>query len=115
LKPFGDSKGANGRSPSLSQPGRPGSATNTAPGSALPPPQSQQAGYTGYPSHLQGHGLHGAQAGSQYGGLGGAGGHQAAGQGHQTSQYGGYQGFGGNFYGNSQQQQRGGWGGNYGH
>lgn len=115
LKPFGDSKGANGRSPSLSQPGRPGSATNTAPGSALPPPQSQQAGYPGYPSHLQGHGLHGAQAGSQYGGLGGAG---AAGQGHQSSQYGGYQGFGGNFYGNSQQQQqqqRGGWGGNYGH
>jgi hypothetical protein len=112
LKPFGDSKNANGRSPSLSQPGRPGSATNTTPGSSLPPAQSQQAGYGGYPSHLQGHGLHGAQAGSQYGGLG-AGAHQAAGQGHQTSQYGGYQSFGGNFYGNS--QHRGGWGGNYGH
>jgi hypothetical protein len=113
LKPFGDSKATNGRSPSLSQPGRPGSATNTAPGSALPPPQSQQAGYAGYPAHVQGHGLHGSQAGSQYGGLGGAGGHQAAGQGHQSSQYGGYQAFGGNYYGNS--QQRGGWGGNYGH
>lgn len=112
LKPFGDSKGANGRSPSLSQPGRPGSATNTAPGSAFPPPQSQQVGYGGYPTHHQGHGAHGAQGGSQYGGLAGAG---AAGQaqGHQSSQYGGYQGFGGNFYGNS--QQRGGWGGNYGH
>ena len=114
LKPFGDSKTANGPSPALSQAGRPGSATNTAPGSALPPAQSQQAGYGGYPAHLQqGHGIHGSQAGSQYAGLGGAGGHQAAGQGHQSSQYGGYQAFGGNYYGNS--QQRGGWGGNYGH
>jgi hypothetical protein len=112
LKPFGDSKTANGRSPSLSQPGRPGSATNAAPGTVLPP-QSQQAGYGGYPGHLQGHGLHGTQAGSQYGGLGGAAGHQGAGQAHQSSQYGGYQAFGGNFYGNN--QQRGGWGGNYGH
>ncbi|PMD48750.1 hypothetical protein L207DRAFT_16290 [Hyaloscypha variabilis F] len=115
LKPFGDSKVANGPSPSLSQAGRPGSATNTAPGSALPPPQSQQAGYGGYPAHLQqqGHGLHGSQTGTYAGGLGGAGGHQAGGQGHQNSQYGGYQAFGGNYYGNSQ-QQRGGWGGNYG-
>ncbi|PQE12389.1 RNApii degradation factor def1 protein [Rutstroemia sp. NJR-2017a BVV2] len=114
LKPFGESKAANGPSPSLSQAGRPGSATNTAPGSVLPPPQSQQGGYGGYPSHVQqGHGLHGSQAGSQYGSLGGGGGHQGAGQGHQTSGYGGYQGFGGNYYGNS--QQRGGWGGNYGH
>ena len=114
LKPFGDSKTANGPSPSLAQAGRPGSATNTAPGSALPPPQSQQ-GYGGYPGHpqQQGHGLHGNQAGGQYGALGGAGGHQAGGQGHQNSQYGGYQAFGGNYYGNS--QQRGGWGGNYGH
>ncbi|TVY18451.1 CUE domain-containing protein [Lachnellula arida] len=115
LKPFGDSKTANGPSPSLSQANRPGSATNTAPGSVLPPPQSQ-GGYGGYPAHLQqqgGHGLHGSQAGSQYGGLGGAGGHQAGGQ---NSQYGGYQGFGGNYYGgNTGQQQRGGWGGNYGH
>lgn len=114
LKPFGDSKAANGPSPSLSQANRPGSATNTTPGSVLPPPQSQQAGYGGYPAHLQhGHGLHGSQAGSQYAGLGGAGGHQAGSQGHQNSQYGGYQAFGGNYYGNS--QQRGGWGGNYGH
>jgi hypothetical protein len=115
LKPFGDSKTANGPSPSLSQANRPGSATNTAPGSVLPPPQSQQGGYAGYPAHLQqgGHGLHGSQAGSQYGGLGGAGGHQAAGQ---NSQYGGYQAFGGgNYYGGNTGQQRGGWGGNYGH
>ena len=109
LKPFGDSKTANGPSPSLSQAGRPGSATNAAPGSALPPPQSQQGGY-GYPAHLQQQ-LHNTQA-SSYGGLGGAGGHQAAGQGHQGSQYGGYQAFGGYNYGNN--QQRGGWGGNYG-
>jgi hypothetical protein len=110
LKPFGDSKAANGPSPSLSQAGRPGSATNAAPGSALPPPQSQQGGYGGYPAHLQQQ-LHNTQA-SSYGGLGGAAGHQAAGQGHQGSQYGGYQGFGGYNYGNN--QQRGGWGGNYG-
>lgn len=112
LKPFGDSKNGNGPSPSLAQAGRPGSATNTAPGSALPPPQSQPIGYGGYPAHLQ-QGLHGSQGGSQYGGLGGAAGHQAAGQGHQNSQYGGYQGFGGyQGYGNT--QNRGGWGGNYG-
>ncbi|KAH8593388.1 hypothetical protein B0O99DRAFT_515557 [Bisporella sp. PMI_857] len=116
LKPFGESKTTNGPSPSLTQAGRPGSATNAAPGSALPPPQSQPGGYAGYPSHLQqGHGLHGSQAAGQYTGLGGATGHQSAGQGHQNSPYGGYQGFGGNYYGNSQQQQRGGWGGNYGH
>jgi hypothetical protein len=116
LKPFGDGKSANGPSPLLSQAARPGSAANTAPGqSGLPPPQSTQQGYGGYQSHLQQqHGLHGSQTGSQYGGLGGAG-HQVAGQGHQTSQYGGYgQGFGGNsYYGNN--QQRGGWGTNYGH
>ncbi len=110
LKPFGDSKTANGPSPSLSQAGRPGSANNTAAGSGLPPPQSQQGGYPGYPTHLQQQ-LHGGQA-SSYGGLGGTGGHQAAGQAHQSSQYGGYQGFGGYNYGNN--QQRGGWGGNYG-
>lgn len=122
LKPFGESKTANGPSPSLSQAGRPGSATNTAPGSGLPPPQSQQSGYGGYPGHLQqGHGLHGNQAGGQYGGgAGGASAHQAAGQGgHQSSDgYQGYQGFGGGSYyggGQQQQQQRGGWGGNYGH
>lgn len=112
LKPFGESKTANGPSPSLSQAGRPGSATNATPGSVLPSPQSQQGGYGGYPSHLQGHGLHSSQAGSQYGGLGGVGAHQAAGQGHQSSGYGGYQGYQGyQGFGNS----RGGWGGNYGH
>lgn len=112
LKPFGDTKATNGPSPSLSQAGRPGSATNSTPSSVLPPPQSQQ-GYGGYPAHLQqGHGAHGSQAGSQYGGLGGSG-HQSAGQGHQSSQYGAYPAFGNNYYGNS--QQRGGWGGNYGH
>lgn len=117
LKPYGDGKSANGPSPLLSQAARPGSAANSVPGqSGLPPPQSSQAGYGGYPSHLQQqHAPHGSQAGSQYGGLGGVGGHQAAGQGHQTSQYGGYgQAFGGNsYYGNN--QQRGGWGNNYGH
>jgi hypothetical protein len=117
LKPYGDGKPANGPSPLLSQAARPGSAANSAPGqSVLPPPQSSQQGYGGYPSHLQQqHALHGSQTGSQYGGLGGVGGHQAAGQGHQSSQYGGYgQGFSGNsYYGNN--QQRGGWGNNYGH
>jgi hypothetical protein len=118
LKPYGETKAANGPSPSLTQAGRPGSATNPAPG-IHPPPQSQQAGYGGYPAHLQQgqHGLHGSQAGSQYGGLGAAGGHQGAGQGHQNSPYGGYQAFGGqgSYYGSGQQQQRGGgWGGAYG-
>jgi hypothetical protein len=113
LKPFGDTKLANGPSPLLSQVARPGSAANSVPGqSVLPPPQSTQQGYGAYPSHLQQHGLHGSQAGSQYGALGGVG-HQATGQGHQSSQYGGYgQGFA-NYYGNN--QQRGGWGSNYGH
>lgn len=117
LKPFGDAKSANGPSPSLSQAARPGSAANSAPGqSVLPPPQSAQQGYGGYPSHLQQqHALHGgSQTGSQYGGLGGLGGHQASAQGHQSSQYGGYgQGFGNSYYGNN--QQRGGWGNNYQH
>ena len=119
LKPFGDSKTASGPSPSLAHAGRPGSATNAAPGSGLPPPQSQQ--YGGYPAHgQQGHAIHGNQANSQYSAVGGAGGHQA-GQGHQNTPYAGYgagfgNGYGGGAYGNnSQQQQRGGWGGNYGH
>lgn len=121
LKPFSDSKTGNGPSPSLTQAARPGSAANAASGqSTLPPPQSAQQSYGGYPSHLQQqHALHGSQTGSQYGlgGLGGLGGHQSAGQGHQSSQYGGYgQGFGGSYYGgNQQQQQRGGWGNNYQH
>jgi hypothetical protein len=118
LKPFGDAKSTTGPSPLLSQAARPGSAANSAPGqSVLPPPQSTQQGYGGYPSHLQQqHAVHGSQTGSQYGGLGASGGHQATGQGHQSSQYGGYgQGFGGNSYYGNNQQQRGGWGNNYGH
>ena len=117
LKPFGDVKAGNGPSPSLTQAARPGSAANTAPGqSALPPPQSAQQSYGGYPSHLQQqHALHGSQTGSQYGGLGGLGGQHSAGQGHQSSQYGyGQGGFGGSGYG-GYGQQRGGWGNNYQH
>ncbi|PTB66997.1 hypothetical protein BBK36DRAFT_1199135 [Trichoderma citrinoviride] len=117
LKPFGETKTSSGPSPSLGAP-RPGSATNTAPGQSgsLPPPQTSQmgGGYGGYPSHLQGHGLHGS------GGYGmGAG---AAGNQHSTP-YGSYGqgGFGsGGYYSTAQQQQqgqqqqqRGGWGGNY--
>lgn len=118
LKPFGDAKASNGPSPSLTQAARPGSAANAAPGqSALPPPQSAQQSYGGYPSHVQQqHALHGSQSGSQYGGLGGLGGQHSAGQGHQSSQYGSYGqgGFGGNQYG-GYGQQRGGWGNNYQH
>jgi hypothetical protein len=113
LKPFGADKSANGPSPSLTSAARPGSAANATPGqSSLPPPQSSQQGFSGYPSHLQQqHNLHGSQTGSQYGGLGGLGQHQTGA--HQSS-YGGYGqgGFGGSYYGN---QQRGGWGNNYQH
>lgn len=115
LKPFGDSKSANGPSPSLSQANRPTSAANNGLGqTTLPPPQGSQQGYGGYPSHLQQqHALHGSQNNSQYGGLGV--GHQAAvGQTHQGSTYGQYPSFGGSYYGGNG-QQRGGWGGNYGH
>lgn len=118
LKTFGDAKTANGPSPSMTQAARPGSAANTAPGqSALPPPQSAQQSYGGYPSHLQQqHALHGSQSGSQYGGLGALGGQHSAGQGHQSSQYGyGQGGFGGSGYGGGYGQQRGGWGNNYQH
>ena len=111
LKPFGDTKTASGASPgSLGQPGRPGSATNTAgqsQGSGLPPPQSQQhafGGYGGYMNQMQ------SGQGSQYGGLGGLGNHQG-GQGHQTGGY----GYGAGFGNNQQSYGRGGWGGNYGH
>ncbi|KID77101.1 uncharacterized protein G6M90_00g100820 [Metarhizium brunneum] len=110
LKPFGDSKtAASGPSPSLGGGPRPGSATNNAPSgqSGLPPPQNSQMGgaYGGYPSHLQGHNLHG----SAYGMGAGAGASQ-----HGNTPYGSYgQGFGsGGYYGGGQ-QQRGGWGGNY--
>ncbi|KAF4983244.1 hypothetical protein FZEAL_1282 [Fusarium zealandicum] len=112
LKPFGEAKAGSGPSPSIGG-ARPGSATNApAAQSGLPPPQnSQMGGYGGYPSHLQGHGLHGSNA---YG----MGGNAAASQ-HGNSPYGSYgQGFGsGGYYGGGQQQQqqqqRGGWGGNY--
>ncbi|KPM43860.1 hypothetical protein AK830_g2674 [Neonectria ditissima] len=115
LKPFGESKATSGPSPSIGG-ARPGSATNApAAQGGLPPPQnSQMGGYGGYPSHLQGHGLHGSNA---YGMGGNAGASQ-----HANSPYGSYgQGFGGSggYYGGNQQQQqqqqqqRGGWGGNY--
>ncbi|KAK1967158.1 hypothetical protein LY78DRAFT_576934 [Colletotrichum sublineola] len=111
LKPFGDSKPGAGPSPSLGG-ARPGSATNTASGqTGLPPPQSasQMGGYGGYPSHLQGHGLHGS---SGYG-MGGA----TSGQ-HGSAPFGSYGqqqqgGYGSGYYGSGNQQQRGGWGGNY--
>lgn len=113
LKPYGETKATGGPSP-LAAAARPGSATNNTPAaSGLPPPQSAQqgiGGYGGYPSHIQGHGVHSNQsAGSGYG-LGGS-----SAQSHGSTPYGG--GFGGNqgfsqYYGGRQQQQ-GGWGGNY--
>ncbi|KAH0541408.1 hypothetical protein FGG08_004098 [Glutinoglossum americanum] len=118
LKPFSDSKpSTSGPSPSLNQPGRPGSATNNTIGgpsqtgqpsqTTLPPQSQSQPGFSGYPSHH----LHGSQA-AQYGGLSGLGGHGAQGQNHQNSGYGNYgAGFGSGYYGSS---GRGGWGGNYG-
>ena len=118
IRGYGDStKVAGGPSPALGQPGvRPSSATNNMQGQgALPPPQSQnQPGYAGYPSHMNQQ-MHGQQN-SQYGtGLGGLGSHhQSAAQNHQSSGYGAAYGagFGGSYYGNN---NRGGWGGNYGH
>jgi hypothetical protein len=121
LKPYGDSKSGAGPSPSLGG-ARPGSATTannaSTSQSGLPTPQTTQmgaGGYAGYPSHLQGHSLHG---GSAYG-IGGAGGANQ----HGSTPYGSY-GQGGGFgsagyYGGAQQQQQqqqqrgGGWGGNY--
>lgn len=110
LKSFGDAKAGAGPSPSLGG-ARPGSVNNNAPGSqgsGLPPPQASQMGgvYGGYPSHHQGHNVHGSGA---YGMGGGAGANQ-----HGNSPYGSYgQGFGsGGYYGGGG-QQRGGWGGNY--
>lgn len=110
LKSYGEAKAGSGPSASLGGGPRPGSAVNNAAGqSGLPPPQTSQMGgasYGGYPSHLQGHGLHG----SGYGMGTGAGASQ-----HGSTPYGSYgQGFGsGGYYGGGQQQQRGGWGGNY--
>jgi hypothetical protein len=109
LKPFAESKSAGPSPSALPQPGRPGSAANNTPGQAsqggLPPPQSHQQGFSGYPSHLNQ--LQGGQ-GNQYGGLGGLG-HQGAGS-HQTGGYGAYGGFGGGYGG----YNRGGWGNSYG-
>ncbi|KAI9835987.1 MAG: hypothetical protein M1837_003554 [Sclerophora amabilis] len=126
LKAFGDSKASSGPSPSLGQPGRPGSTTNATPGGQGFPSQGQgqgqgqqsQQGFSGYPSHLNHH-LQGGQGSGQYSGLGGLGGHQGGGggggQSHQGSGgYGNYgAGFGGSYYGSG--GGRGGWGGNYGH
>ncbi|CAK7565258.1 MAG: RNAPII degradation factor [Sporothrix epigloea] len=129
LKPYGDaSKGAAGNNPSMA---RPGSATNTqsAQSSGLPPSQTSQqggmGGYGGYPSHLQQHGA-GSLHGNNQSAAGGAGGY--GNQNHGNNPYGSYgqhgqhgqhnqhvqhgQGFGNNNY-YSNQQQRGGWGGNY--
>ncbi|KAG9672497.1 hypothetical protein KCU99_g536, partial [Aureobasidium melanogenum] len=102
LKPFGESK-TSGPSPGLGQPGRPSSAANSVggqtPSTTLPPPQSHQAGFGGYPGFN-----------SQYG-LGGLGGQSH--QQQQQQQQGGYGGYGSGF-GNSYYGARGGWGGNYG-
>ncbi len=111
------SKVPSGPSPAPGQStGRPMSAANMQ-GQGLPPPQGQgqsQQGYGGYPSHLnpQMHGQQGSQYGAGPGGLGGH--HQPGGQSHQGSGYGQYgAGFGGSYYGGN--NNRGGWGGNYGH
>ena len=113
LKPYADSKG--GPSPALGQPGgRPGSAANSAGGSAqsgLPPPQSHQSGFGAYGS------FPGGQGG--YGGLGGLGNQQ---QQHGQNVMGGQGGYGnygsGGFSQYSNYGSRGGtqgWGSNYGH
>ncbi|KAK4236523.1 hypothetical protein C8A03DRAFT_35563 [Achaetomium macrosporum] len=112
LKPFGDAKATGGPSPSLGAAARPGSAANNGPGQAgLPPPQSNQQsglgmGAYGYPSHMQGHGLHGSQSGA-----GGYGMSAGGAQGHQNTYGAGYgaQGFGGSYYANPPR----GWGNNY--
>lgn len=112
------SKVPGGPSPALGQPGgRPGSAANSMQGqNSLPGPHGQnqsQQGYGGYPGHVN-HQIHGQQN-SQYGaGPGSLGAHHQSGaQSHQASGYGAYgAGFGGSYYGNN--NNRGGWGGNYG-
>ncbi|PHH81662.1 hypothetical protein CDD82_251 [Ophiocordyceps australis] len=120
LKPFGDAKTVPGPSSSMGGGPRPGSAANAAAGTqgGLPLPQNSQmgGGYGGYPSHMQGHGLHGSGAYSM-----GAG---SAGSQHGNTHYSYGQGFGnGSYYGGGQQQQQHqhqqqhqqqrGWGGNY--
>lgn len=104
LKGYGDSK--TGPAAALGQPGRTGSAANSASqqGGSFPPPQG---GFQG--GHLNQ--LHSNQ-GSQYGGhLGGLGGHQSSGQGQQGS--GGYGNYGGGGFGNNSYGNygRGGWSG----
>ena len=114
---YGDSsKIPGGPSPAAGQPsGRPGSAVNNMQSqSGLPSQNQSQQGYSGYPNQM-GHQMHGQQN-SQYGaGLGALGSHHQGGaQSHQGGAYGGGYGagFGGSYYGNN---NRGGWGGNYGH
>ena len=110
LKPFGETKSGAGPSPSLGG-ARPGSATQNVPSGpgSLPPQQSNtQAGYSGYPSHLQGQGgLHGS-------------GYNVSGSGasaqHNNTPYSYGQGFGSYYQGGQGQgqgQQQRGWGGNY--
>ena len=110
LKPFADNK--SGASPALGQPGRPGSAANSAggnPQSGLPPPQSHQSGgfggYPGFPSQSQYAGLGGlgSQQQQQHGQstMGGQGGYGTYGQGGFAQTYGSY-------------GSRGGWGSQYG-
>ncbi len=106
-----------GPSPALGQPGgRPGSAANSMQGQNSLPAHGQsqsQQGYGGYPGHMN-HQIHGQQT-SQYGvGPGALGAHHQSGaQSHQASGYGAYgAGFGGSYYANN--NNRGGWGGNYG-
>ncbi|RBQ82971.1 hypothetical protein VDGD_03549 [Verticillium dahliae] len=113
LKPYGETKAGAGPSPSLGG-ARPGSATqNTSSQTGLPPPQSasQMGGYGGYPSHAQGHSLHG---GSGYG-MGGSGQHANNGFGSYGQAYGSYgaQAYGSGGQQQQQQQQQRGWGGNY--
>jgi hypothetical protein len=113
LKPFSESK--NGPSPSLGQPGRPGSAANSVVGSQTSIPQQQQqqsafGGYGGFPSQ-----------GNQYGGLGGLGGQQQQQQQQQPQQQGmggqgAYGSYGASAFGQygGYGSQRGGWGQSYG-
>ncbi|RMZ16781.1 hypothetical protein D0862_01105 [Hortaea werneckii] len=108
LKPFADST-KSGPSPALGQPGRPGSAANSAVGSThggLPPPGSNPSGFGGgYPGF--------PGSGSQYGGLGGLGQQPQSGMGGQAGGYGGY-GAGGFGQAYGAYGSRGGWGSNYG-
>ncbi|OQO07791.1 hypothetical protein B0A48_06582 [Cryoendolithus antarcticus] len=108
LKPYNDAK--SGPSPALSQPGRPGSAANSAGGSATQH-QTQPSAYSQY-------GNYPSQA-SQYGGLGNLGGQQGQhqqqqGQGQGQGGYGSTYGAGAFGQYNGNQYGRGGWGNSYG-